>query len=256
MILIPFIISNGVRLYYEVRGNGKPIVLIHHLAGNYKSWKFVIPKLTLDSTVVVYDLRGHGRSSTPNSPYNIEEYSSDLRGLLVQLGIEKPILVGHSIGSLIAIDYALKYPVEKLILVGALYKAPSPEVYEKYVRIAVNFGLRALAEYRRLHKEFAETLVSNYHAWNSLLEVYEETTPIGYKNAVEGLLKAKDYSDELREINVNTLLVYGTYDGLITNINVFKNNMKNVETKTIEGYGHFLNFENPSLLSDIIKNFL
>ncbi|AAK40458.1 alpha/beta hydrolase [Saccharolobus solfataricus] len=231
-------------------------MLIHHLAGSYKSWKFVIPKLSLDNTVVAYDLRGHGRSSTPNSPYNIEDHSNDLRRLLVQLGIEKPVLIGHSIGSLIAIDYALKYPIEKLVLIGALYRAPSSEVYEKYVRIAVNFGMRALAEYRRFHKEFTETLASNYQAWNSLLEVYEETTPIGYKNAVEGLLKAKDYSDELMGINAKTLIVYGTYDGLIVNLNVFKNNMKNVEIKTIDGYGHFLNFENPLLLSEIIKNFL
>ncbi|WP_338599635.1 alpha/beta hydrolase [Sulfolobus tengchongensis] len=253
---MPFLFTDDARIYYETRGIGKPIVLIHHLAGSYKSWKFVAPELSLDNTIIIYDLRGHGRSSVLNTPYYIEDHTRDLRSLLVQLNVTKPIIVGHSLGTLIALDYALNYPVEKLILIGALYKAPSREAYEKYVRIALNFGMRALAEYRKIYKEFAESLTANYQAWNSLLEVYEETTPIGYKNAVEGLLRAKDYSDEMSRISAKTLVIYGTYDGLIINQSIFKNNMKDIEVKIVDGYGHFLNFENPILLSQIIKSFL
>ncbi|BDB97014.1 alpha/beta fold hydrolase [Saccharolobus caldissimus] len=253
---MPFVFLDNIRLYYEIHGSGKPVVFIHHLAGSYKSWKYIIPNISLENFTISYDLRGHGRSSVPPNTYYIEDHSSDLKTLLSQLGVERPILVGHSIGSLIAIDYATKYPVEKLILIGALYKAPQPEVYDKYVRIALNFGMRALAEYRRLYREFSQSLLNNYEAWNSLLEVYMETNPLGYKNTVEGLIRAKDYSEDLRKLDIKTLVIYGSDDALAINSTIFKNTMKDVEIKVINGYGHFLNFEEPIRLSELIMNFL
>nr|WP_231961250.1 alpha/beta hydrolase [Sulfolobus sp. A20] len=248
--------NGNIGLFFNMAGSGKPIVLIHHLAGSYKSWKFVSPKLAEENLILVYDLRGHGRSSIPFGPYYIEDHSQDLRSLILQLRLESPILVGHSIGSLVAIDYALKYNTEKLILIGALYKSPSAQAYEKYLRVAQNFGMRALAEYRRIYKEFSEKLINNYTAWNSLLEVYEETNVLGYKYAVEGLLMAKDYSEDLKKISSKTLLIYGNNDGLISNLSVFKNNMKDIETKIIDDCGHFPNFEDPETLVKFIKNFL
>ncbi|MEM0187927.1 MAG: alpha/beta hydrolase [Saccharolobus sp.] len=253
---MPFIFLDSIRLFYEIRGNGKPVVFIHHLAGSYKSWKYIAPYLPYNFTTLVYDLRGHGRSSVPLGPYSIEDHSKDLKILLSELGIEKAILVGHSIGSLIAIDYATKYAVEKLILIGALYKAPSPEIYNKYLQIAMNFGMTALAEYRKIHKEFSESLINNHDAWNSLLEVYNETSPLGYKYTVEGLINAKDYSEDLAKIDTKTLVVYGSNDSLVINSTLFKNVLKDVEVKILNGYGHFLNFENPNGLLEIIESFL
>ncbi|BCU71310.1 alpha/beta fold hydrolase [Stygiolobus caldivivus] len=252
-------LDNGVRIYYEVRDENNAndtVILIHHLAGSKNSWKYIYPTLSRKYKVLVYDLRGHGRSSIPPAPYLIEEHSEDLRKLLEIEGIKEPIIVGHSLGTLIAIDYALKNSVKKLVLIGALYKAPAREPYEKMLSIALSLGMEALADYRRKINDFAPTLYGNPRAWNDLLSVYRENTPIGYKYAVEGLLNARDYSEELTKLDIETLLLYGSEDKLSQNLNLFKSKIKDAKSKVFASYGHFLNFEMPEELTKELLNFL
>ncbi len=252
---MPFAILDDVKLYYEAYGEGKPIVFVHHLAGSYKSWKLVSYEFARNNRVIVYDLRGHGRSSVLPSPYLIEDHSRDLKGLLEYLQVKDPVVVGHSIGTLIALDFALNNSIEKLVLIGALYKAPDPEPYRRYVSIATSFGMEALANYRKMQREFSPTLTENPLAWNSLLEVYRENTPLGYKMAVEGLLSAKNYEGYLEKLDVPTLIVYGTNDSLFKNLQTMEKIPKHT-TRVLEGYGHFLNFEEPQWLTKVITEFL
>jgi len=246
-------LSNGVRIFYQDRGEGKPLVLIHHLAGSINSWKYIFPILAEKYRVIEYDLRGHGRSSIIPGPYKIEDHSEDLKQLLEELEVKSPIIVGHSIGTLIAIDYAIRNQVDKLVLIGALYKAPNPEPYERYVSVAMSLGMQALAEFRRRQGEFSQKLLEK--GWTDLLQVYRENTPIGYKYAVEGLLTARDYSNDLEKIDSETLIIYGDEDKLSANLPVLQNGIKKSKTQILKGYGHFLNFEAPEDLIKLILGF-
>lgn len=253
---MPFVTLDDIRIYYEKLGSGKPLIFIHHLAGSFRSWIYQLRYFSDKYSVVAYDLRGHARSSIPNYPYLIEHHTKDLRSLLEYLRVDNPIIVGHSLGTLVALDYATKFNVEKMVLIGALYKAPDPEPYYNYVRIAMNFGMEALANYRRIHNEFSDALTTNYTAWNLLLEVYKENTPIGYKYAVEGLVSSKDYSNELSKIDEEVLVVYGSEDKFLKNLDVFMTNIKRSKHKILDKYGHFPNFEAPDLLNSTIAQFL
>ncbi|MCY0883964.1 MAG: alpha/beta hydrolase [Acidianus infernus] len=252
-----FVILDDAKIYYEIRGEGKPVILIHHLAGSYKSWSDIAYQLSQKFTVISYDLRGHGRSSILPYEYRIEDHSKDLKGLIEYLRLDSPIIIGHSLGTLVAIEYALRNVVDKLILIGALYKAPNPEPYEKYVLIALNFGMEALAEYRKTIGDFADSLVLNPVAWRKLLEVYNENNPLGYKYAVEGLLHARDYSKDLNKIDIKggTLVIYGSEDKLKQNLNTMLT-IPNSSYRILNGYGHFLNFEAPDELYASIIDFL
>ncbi len=250
-----FVTLDDARIYYEIRGEGKPIILIHHLAGSYKSWSDITYQLSQKYSVISYDLRGHGRSSVLPYEYKIEDHSKDLKGLIEYLRIDNPIIIAHSLGTLVAIDYALKNPVQKIILIGSLYKAPNPEPYENYVSIALNFGMEALAEYRKTIGDFTDSLTLNPIAWRKLLEVYNENTPLGYKYAVYGLLHARDYSEDLPKIDEKTLVVYGSEDKLKQNLNTMLT-IPNSSYKILNGYGHFLNFEAPDDLLSVITDFL
>ncbi|MCY0860376.1 MAG: alpha/beta hydrolase [Sulfolobaceae archaeon] len=251
------ILSNGVRINYQTfKGGNKWIVFVHHLAGSIKSWKFVYPAFMNNYNILVYDLRGHGLSSVIPGEYLIEDHSQDLKSLLELNDIKDPILIGHSIGTLISIDYSISNSIDKLILIGALYKAPNPDPYRKYVEIALSLGMEALLNYRRAQNEFSATLTNNPTAWTSLLELYREMNPLGYKYTVDGMLKAKDYSKELHKIGVPTLIVYGSEDKLIINKDVFHDNIKNSRIEIMNGYGHYLNFETPEALASIIRDFI
>lgn len=252
---MPFAILDEVKIYYEMFSEGKPIVFIHHLAGSYRSWSQQSYYFSKKYNVLVYDLRGHGRSSVPLSPYKIEDHVKDLNNLLEYLQIKNPIMVGHSLGTLIALDFALKYSLDKLILIGALYKSPDPEPYRRYISIAETYGMEALALYRKMNKEFSSTLVENQTAWNELLSVYRDNSPIGYRYAVEGLLLAKNYEKDIEKIDSPTLIIYGSNDKLIQNLEILRK-LKKRKENIMSGFGHFLNFEAPDELNRVIANFL
>lgn len=104
-------------LYYEVSGNGKPVVLLHSGGADLRDWMFVAPLLAKHYKVIAFDGRGAGKSPSPMEPAN---YVEDLLTLLDHLEIDKATLVGHSMGGRIATDFALEYPerVSELVLIA------------------------------------------------------------------------------------------------------------------------------------------
>jgi pimeloyl-ACP methyl ester carboxylesterase len=90
-------------------GEGKPVELVHGLGLGQRSWDRVAPRLNAEGLrVVTYDLRGHGRSDVAGD-YSPSAFDEDLAAVLDGLGLEKPILVGHSLGATIALDYAASH---------------------------------------------------------------------------------------------------------------------------------------------------
>lgn len=109
---------NGTRLYYEVAGEGHPLVLIHAGIADSRMWDDQLDVFAQRYRVIRYDLRGFGRSEVPPGPYTLRD---DLLGLLRFLGVERTYLVGVSIGGGLAIDFTLEHPemVDALIPVAA-----------------------------------------------------------------------------------------------------------------------------------------
>ena len=105
----------GGQLYYEVQGDGRPVILLHAGGMDAKMWDAQFDQLSRQFRVVRYDLRGFGRSSKPDRPFHPVE---DLRELMRHLGIKRAHLVGLSMGSGVALNFALEHPgmVEKLVL--------------------------------------------------------------------------------------------------------------------------------------------
>jgi pimeloyl-ACP methyl ester carboxylesterase len=93
--------SNGIRIHYwRTGGEGKPVMIMAHGVTDYGlSWASLGAKFEADYDVIMYDARGHGFSEKPEGPYSLDTHVEDLVGLIKALGINKPILVGHSMGS-------------------------------------------------------------------------------------------------------------------------------------------------------------
>jgi 3-oxoadipate enol-lactonase len=111
---------DGIRLYYEVRGGGPPLVLVAGLASDSQSWLPVVEPLARRFTVVAYDNRGVGRTTPPDVEIEISLLADDCVALIDRLGYSKVHLLGHSMGGLIAQDVAARHPdrIDRLILVG------------------------------------------------------------------------------------------------------------------------------------------
>jgi len=99
---------NGTRLYYEMAGAGEPIVMIHGLGWDTRSWDNQFAEFAKQYTVIRYDMRGFGKSDMPtDKPY---AHADDLKALLDYLDVDAAHVFGHSFGGEIAINFALAYP--------------------------------------------------------------------------------------------------------------------------------------------------
>jgi pimeloyl-ACP methyl ester carboxylesterase len=117
---MPFIQANGINTYYEIAGEGEPLVLVHNDAMSLEVWRPLIPHLAAERRVIAYDRRGHGQSETPpeGAPYTVEVLAEDLRALLDGLTVSRADFFGCSGGAAAALGFALAYPerVRRLIL--------------------------------------------------------------------------------------------------------------------------------------------
>jgi pimeloyl-ACP methyl ester carboxylesterase len=116
--------ANDVELYYEIRGDGVPIVFIHGAIENLYVWRFQTEFFSDKYKVIAYDVRGQGKSDKPHGEYSIQIFANDLYALLQGLKIEKAIIAGYSSGGFVALQFALDHPemVSKLVLIDTAAK--------------------------------------------------------------------------------------------------------------------------------------
>lgn len=108
-----FISVAGESVHYrDWGGSGQTIALVHGLASNCRIWDFVAPILALNFRVVALDQRGHGQSFKPDTGYDFTSVVADLNAFLNTLDLRDPIIVGHSWGADVALEYDIAYPGE------------------------------------------------------------------------------------------------------------------------------------------------
>jgi pimeloyl-ACP methyl ester carboxylesterase len=108
---MPQVETNGVETYYERTGDGPPVVFIHGLGNDHRSWRPQMVALEDEYDLIAYDYRGHGETeASTRGAYTLERLVEDLHALLDELEVERPVLCGHSYGGLIAAEYAIQYP--------------------------------------------------------------------------------------------------------------------------------------------------
>jgi pimeloyl-ACP methyl ester carboxylesterase len=118
-----FVKVDEANLHFVMKGNGQPVVLIHGNPGSCHDWSRLYVPISRRYRAVAFDRPGHGHSERPNHrPITVEVQAEMLHAALAKLGIERPIIVGHSWGGSLALVYALKFPGE---ISGAVLLAPA-----------------------------------------------------------------------------------------------------------------------------------
>ncbi len=117
---MPIADANGIRLYYEVQGEGRPLLVILGLAADVSEFSPLLADLAHTRQVITLDNRGSGRSDKPDEPYSIEVMAADALGVMDAVPVERADVLGISLGGRIALELALRHPerVERLVLVS------------------------------------------------------------------------------------------------------------------------------------------
>ena len=193
---------NGINLYYETHGAGRPMILLHGGLGSGEMFGPILPALAADHQVVAVDLQGHGRTADIDRPLDIRLMADDIAALIDHLGLEKPDLVGYSLGGGVAFWTAVKHPdkVGKLVMAAAHIRrdAIPPEMLAQQGQVssaAVEF-MKDTPMY-----ELYQRVAPRPEDFGRLLD------KIG-----ESMAKDFDFADEVRGLQVPTLIVAADAD--------------------------------------------
>jgi pimeloyl-ACP methyl ester carboxylesterase len=193
---------NGINLYYETHGTGQPMILLHGGLGSGEMFGPILPTLAVRHQVIAVDLQGHGRTADIDRPIDLQLMADDIAALIDHLGLEKPDIVGYSLGGGVAFFTAVKYPdkVGKLVSASANIRrdAIPPEMLAQQAQVnaaAVPF-MKDTPMYQLYQK-----VAPRPEDFGRLLD------KVG-----ESMSKDFDYSEEVRGLRVPTLIVCADAD--------------------------------------------
>ena len=188
---------NGIDLYYETRGVGRPLILLHGGLMSGETFEPILPSLSERHEVITVDLQGHGRTADIDRPIDIRLMADDIAALIDHLGLEKPDLVGHSLGGGVAFFTASKYPekVGRLVVAGAHINSDAMPAEMRAQQAQVNSASVEFMKDTPMYQLY-ERVAPRPEDFGRLLD------KIG-----EMMSKDFDYSEELRGIQVPTMLV-------------------------------------------------
>lgn len=161
--------SSGVHIhYYRTGGDGPPVVLLHGMGDNGLCWARVAERLQSQWDVLMLDARGHGLSDAPETGYTAEEQAPDVAAVVQALGLERPVLIGHSMGSATAVATAAQFPslVRGLILEDPPWGGPPERLSAEEIQTRQS-GWHALILKRKLmpQAELAAPIRRRFPTW-------------------------------------------------------------------------------------------
>lgn len=257
---------DGINIHYKIHGDAqKVILLIGGVASDHKMWSYVIPPLVKYYKVIVFDNRGIGLTTDNNEPFSISTMAQDCYHLLNYLKIDKAHIIGHSMGGMIAQQFAISYPnnTHKLVILNSA----------SYAHKTLEFALSNQNFVRSQHVLEPTAILQLFIPWlfssqflnskkniTAFIEGYlnepNKQSITDYQRQLNALLNA-DLRKDIEQITHKTLIVASNEDLLTIpyySIEMAKH-IKNSQLVTLPG-GHLSQIEYPDLLAQNILKFL
>jgi 3-oxoadipate enol-lactonase len=265
---MPTVTANGIEIYYESHGDGQPLVLISGIGYTNWEWQRMVPYLADRFRVISFDNRGVGQTDKPAGPYTAHMLAADTVGLLDALGIEKAVIMGHSMGGFIAQALAIEFPhkVGRLILCSTSFGGPRQiPVAAEAMKVLTDVSGDPLARFRNglfisTAPGWAEKnpdIIQEWIEWRAANPI--EPAPYQAQLAIGlGLLKEEAaFETQLHRIHAPTLILFGQYDMVVPPGNASLLAEKIVDSRVVilPNAGHFFPIEVPGAASQAVIDF-
>ena len=250
--------ASGTFYVFNKKEQSIPIVFIHGVGLTYEIWQ---PQLDFfkNYSNVSYDILGHGKSSLTKKNINFDNFSDQLIELINELKIDKIHLVGFSIGSLIARNFATKYNdrLQSLILLGSIYKRSEQQqeiINQRFEQAKKELKLSRQALNRWFTDKYLENNPDTYEKISSILL---GNNMVNFLKVYELFVKHKN-DEDFEKINTKTLIMTGEYDigSTIEMSKQLNNVIKDSELKIIKDGKHLCGIECADEVNFAIKNFV
>jgi len=252
-------------MYYEIHGQGEPLVMIMGLSANVDWWDpVIVERLSKRYQLLLFDNRGAGRTEKPQMTYTIALMAQDTVELMTQVGIEKAHILGVSMGGMIAQELALHYPerVNKLILActncgGTQSIVAPPDVIGLFTN---RTGTPDEIKQRMFKVLFPDEYIANHADQLEQLWLRAIRAPIPTDALLRQLEAIQTFStyDRLDQIQAPTLVMTGDQDILVPpkNAEIIAGRIPGARLEIFEGGGHGFTGQFPDKFCQVVEEFL
>lgn len=254
-------LSNGIRLAYVERGrrDGPVVVMLHGITDSHRSYELLQPHLPEAWRVIAITQRGHGRSAKPDVGYETRDLAADVCAFLDALGVERPIVVGHSMGAAVALQFAADFSnrVAGLVLMGAFAGFAGNPAVAAFERAISGFEEKVdpwfVLDFQS--STFAELIPQSFLD----IVVGESLRCPGFvwRAALQGLLNA-DVIAAAAKCHTPALLLRGDKDAFVPREDqlLLRDALSSARMVTMQGVGHAPHWERPQETAALLQAFL
>ena len=267
---MPYIKSNGVKLYYEETGKGYPIVFVHEFGSDLREWEQQVRYFSREYRCVTFNARGYPPSDVPKNfnKYGYEYSVEDIANLMHGMKISKAHIVGLSMGAYAALIFGLRYKsMARSLVIAGVGSGAMPEHRKSFFNMA-----NELADtFIKKGSKVASSVISNsgsrvqlknkdprgWSEFKSHLEKHSEKGSALTMQQYQALRPSlMDFEKELKKMNIPVLLAVGDEDELCLEINLYlKRQIKTSGLWISPKTGHAINLEEPAEFNANIQNF-
>lgn len=248
-----YININGVKLHYRQDGHGAPMILMHGWGCDCTTLNLFERVGIENHTVYNLDMPGFGKSQEPPTPWGVEEYTQMLEKFVKECGINDPVVLGHSFGGRVAILFASRNDVKRLILVDAAGVRPRRSL--KYYLKVYSYKFAKWLYPTILGRERAAEIIDSMRSRRGSYD-YNNCSPMMRKVMVK--VVNKDLRHVMPHIKAPTQLIWGENDTAtpMRDARIMMKLIPNAGLISFPGAGHFSFVDNPYQSAAVVRRFI
>ena len=263
--------DDGVKLYYEETGSGRPIVFVHEFAGDRRSWEPQLRHFCRSYRCIAFNARGYPPSDVPEDPemYSQDRARDDILAVLDGLGIERAHINGLSMGGFATLHFGFEYPDRawSLVVAGCGYGARADareQFYRETTEAAQRMEDETMAVFGKVYAE-GPTRVQfqnkDPRGWQEFTDQLCEHSSLGSANTMRGVQRRRpslfDLEDRMRALTVPALVLNGDEDDPCLDAGLLmKRTIVSSALVLLPRTGHLCNLEEPALYNQICADFM
>ena len=267
---MPYVDSDGVRLYYEEIGKGTPIVFVHEFGGDQRSWEPQVRHFSRRYRCIAYNARGYPPSDVPE---DFERYSQarardDIRCVLDALGLQRAHVVGLSMGAFATLHFGMTYGHRALsITVAGGGYGSHPAQYRQFqadskknAELIKRAGMAAFVDAYGSGPQRVQLATKDPRAFAEYLRQFKEHSALGAMNTLLGVQCRRpsfyDLTAEMARMDVPTLILSGDEEEPCIEVNLLmKRTIPTAGLALLPCSGHAINLEEPALFNRLLEDF-
>lgn len=255
--------SDDAEIFYDVAGDGPPVVLLHPFPVHHEFWFPVSKFLSSRYQLIMPDLRGHGESDLGDGPATMQKHASDIARVMDAAAVDRAPLIGVSIGGYAIFEFWRRFRnrVSALVLCNTKASADNPEARAGRLEAANDVLQRGTGPFFEgmLQKLLGETTRrSRSDLVEGALRMMRKMSPEDVAGVQQGMADRPDSITTLKTINVPTLMITGDEDKMtgVPDAEVMKQNISGAQIKVVAKAGHYSPWEQSEEVGKILRQFL